>query len=302
LKKDGWRILEKIKKYIYLMPVILFIIIFFAYGFIYGLLQSFGLNQIVGKSEFTLRYYKEVLTSESFIDSLVFTSKMAVGASILSLLISIILLFFLYMNLKNRYFKGNYFRKILESPLLVPYLVASYLILILFLQNGLISRFLIASGVIDSYKEFPIMTNDNSGRGIMIAYIWKTCPFIVMMSFPVLQRINKKWDTVSHIFGIGRIRFFFEVALPLMWPSLLISFFIIIAYMFTAFETPYILGVTYPKALAVMAYDIYSKGDLADRSSLMVINMFISFISMIGGIFVYFIYKFAIGKKQRAWY
>lgn len=190
------------------MPVILFITLFFVYGFIYGLLQSFGLNKIIGKSEFTLKYYMEVLGSESFLDSLVFTSKMAICSSMLSLLVSIGLLFFLYMNIKGRYFKGNYLKKIIESPLLVPYLVASYLILILLLQNGFISRCLVATGLIESYREFPIITNDEKGIGIMLTYIWKTCPFVVMMSFPVLQRINKKWDSVAYIFGVGKIRFF----------------------------------------------------------------------------------------------
>ena len=293
--------MERIKKYIYLMPVMLFISLFFIYGFVYGFLQSFGLNKIIGKSQFTLGYYREVLSSESFLDSLIFTSKMALCSSLLSLVVSILLLFFLYMNLKSGYFKGNYLKKIIESPLLVPYLVASYLILILFLQHGFISRFLVATGMMESYREFPVVTNDEKGIGIMLAYLWKTCPFIVMMSFPVLQRINKKWDAVAHIFGVGRIRFFFEVVLPLMGPSLIMSFFIIIAYMFTAFEAPYILGVTYPKALAVMAYDMYSKGNLADRPNLMVINMFISAISIAGGILVYWLYKFTIGKNQRAW-
>ncbi|WP_394698271.1 ABC transporter permease [uncultured Ilyobacter sp.] len=293
--------MERIKRYIYLMPVILFITLFFIYGFIYGLLQSFGLNKITGESVFTLEYYIKVLKSESFLDSLVFTSKMALCSSFLSLLISIGLLFFLYLNLKSGYFKGGYFKKIIESPLLVPYLVASYLILILLLQNGFISRCLVSTGIIESYREFPIITNDEKGIGIMLTYVWKTCPFVVMMSFPVLQRINKKWDAVAYIFGVGKIRFFFEVVLPLMGPSLLMSFFIIIAYMFTAFETPYILGVTYPKALAVMAYDMYSKGDLADRPNLMVINMFISLVSMTGGVLVYYLHKFTVGKNQRAW-
>ncbi|WP_394697939.1 ABC transporter permease subunit [uncultured Ilyobacter sp.] len=293
--------MEKIKKYIYLMPAVIFISLFFIYGFVYGLLQSFGLNNIMGESGFTLGYYEKVLKSEKFMDSLSFTAKMALASSSLSLIISIVLLFFLYLNLEGRYLKVGYVRRIIESPLLVPYLVASYLILILFLQSGFISRIMVAAGIIESYMEFPIITNDEKGRGIMLAYIWKTCPFIVMMSFPVLQRINRKWDSVAYIFGVGRVRFFFEVVLPLLAPSLIISFFIIISYMFTAFETPYILGVTYPKALAVMAYDIYSKGNLSERPNLMVINMFISVISITGGAIVYCIYKFVIGKNQRAW-
>ena len=61
------------------------------------------------------------------------------------------------------------------------------------------------------------------------------------------------------------------------------------------------LGVTYPKALAVEAYAMYSKGSLKERPTLMVINMVISFISLLSGFFVYLINKLIIGKNKGGW-
>ncbi|GLI55130.1 ABC transporter permease [Propionigenium maris DSM 9537] len=293
--------MEKIKKYLYIAPTLLFIGGFFLYGFFQGFLQSFGLYRIVGESSFTLEYYMETVRSRSFWDSLLFTSKMAVVSSTVSLIISVIIIYIIYLNMERKFVQEERFQKIVESPLLVPYLIASYLILILFMQSGSISKLLVALGVIEGYSSFPILTNDRGGVGIMIAYIWKTTPFIVMMAIPVLKRVKSKWDSLAHIFNVGRTRFFMEVALPLMGPSLLMSFFIVLAYIFTAFEVPYILGVTYPKALAVGAYEIYSRGSLADRPSLMVINMIISFISLGSGVLVYFINKFFVGKNKGAW-
>ncbi len=293
--------MEKIKKYLYIAPTLLFIGGFFLYGFFQGFLQSFGLYRIVGESSFTLEYYMETVRSRSFWDSLLFTSKMAVVSSTVSLIISVIIIYIIYLNMERKFVQEERFQKIVESPLLVPYLIASYLILILFMQSGTISKLLVALRVIDGYSSFPILTNDKSGVGIMIAYIWKTTPFIVMMAIPVLKRVKSKWDSLAYIFNVGRTRFFMEVALPLMGPSLLMSFFIVLAYIFTAFEVPYILGVTYPKALAVGAYEIYSRGSLADRPSLMVINMIISFISLGSGVLVYFINKFFVGKNKGAW-
>lgn len=293
--------MEKIKRYIYIAPAVIFIGVFFLYGFFQGFLQSFGLYRIVGESSFTLEYYMETIKSKSFWDSLLFTSRMAVVSSTVSLLISVGIIYIIYMNMERKFVKEERFQKIVESPLLVPYLIASYLILILFMQSGTISRLMVAVGVIEDYSRFPILTNDRKGVGIMIAYIWKTTPFIVMMAIPVLKRIKSKWDALAHIFNVGKTRFFFEVALPLMGPSLLMSFFIILAYIFTAFEVPYMLGVTYPKALAVGAYEIYSRGSLGDRPSLMVINMIISFISLGSGVLVYIINKGFVGKNKGAW-
>ena len=293
--------MEKIKRYIYIAPAVIFIGVFFLYGFFQGFLQSFGLYRIVGESSFTLDYYMETIKSKSFWDSLLFTSRMAVVSSTVSLLISVGIIYIIYMNMERKFVKEERFQKIVESPLLVPYLIASYLILILFMQSGTISKLMVALGIIEDYSKFPILTNDRRGIGIMIAYIWKTTPFIVMMAIPVLKRVKSKWDSLAHIFNVGKTRFFFEVALPLMGPSLLMSFFIILAYIFTAFEVPYMLGVTYPKALAVGAYEIYSRGSLDDRPSLMVINMIISFISLGSGVLVYIINKVFVGKNKGAW-
>ena len=293
--------MEKIKRYIYIAPAVIFIGVFFLYGFFQGFLQSFGLYRIVGESSFTLDYYMETIKSKSFWDSLLFTSRMAVVSSTVSLLISVGIIYIIYINMERKFVKEERFQKIVESPLLVPYLIASYLILILFMQSGTISKLMVALGIIEDYSKFPILTNDRRGIGIMIAYIWKTTPFIVMMAIPVLKRVKSKWDSLAHIFNVGKTRFFFEVALPLMGPSLLMSFFIILAYIFTAFEVPYMLGVTYPKALAVGAYEIYSRGSLDDRPSLMVINMIISFISLGSGVLVYIINKVFVGKNKGAW-
>ena len=293
--------MEKIKGYLYIVPALLFIGVFFLYGFFQGFMQSFGLYRIVGESFFTLDYYMETVKSKSFWDSLIFTSRMAVVSSTVSLLVSVILIYTIYLNMERKFVQGERFQKVVESPLLVPYLIASYLILILFMQSGVISKVMVSLGVIENYRAFPILTNEKRGVGIIIAYIWKTTPFIIMMAVPVLRRVKAKWDALAHIFNVGKTRFFFEVGLPLMGPSLLMSFFIVLAYIFTAFEVPYILGVTYPKALAVGAYDIYSRGSLADRPNLMVINMIISFISLFSGLLVYFINKFFIGKNKGAW-
>ncbi|MGX6590596.1 ABC transporter permease [Cetobacterium ceti] len=293
--------MEKYKKLVYTIPFIGFMCMFFLYGLYYGVSNSFGYKKIVGKSGFTLEYYKKVLESRGFYESLFFTSKIAIISGIIAVLISIFVMYIFYLNLKYKYVKSQLFQRVIESPLLVPYLIGAYIILIFFMQSGILSLFLEKIGIIDNYKSFPIITNDKFGVGIIITYVWKTVPFILMMGIPVIKRINTRWDSLGKIFNLSDFQFFKKILLPLLFPTLTISFFIILAYFFASFETPYILGVTYPESLAVYVFNIYSRGKLEDRSIVMVINIFISLISLGTGVIVYLIFKFFKKYDEKGW-
>lgn len=282
-------------------PAAVFLMLFFVYGLFYGLMTSLGYNRIIGKSEFTWDFYRKVLSGKEFWVALEFTGKTALISSGAALLLTVTILFLMYINLSGQYFKGKIFQKIIESPLMIPYLAASYLILVLLMQRGLLSSFFLKLGIIKDYKQFPILTNDREGLGIIIAYIWKTTPFMVMTAMPVLVRASRKWENLGKILDMKRITFFLKVILPIIFPTLLMSYFIVLSYLFTSFEVPYILGVTYPKALSVSIYDIYSKGDLGRRGELMVMNILISVISLGIGMLIYLINKKLFARGGSAW-
>lgn len=291
--------LGKSRKLIYLFPFIVYMSIFFLYGIYYGVMNSFGFNRIIGESGFTLEYYSRVFEDESFVRALLFTTKISVVSASISLILSVGLLFLIYINMKNKYFNFKLFQKIVESPLLIPYIIAAYAILIFFMQSGILSKFLINLGVIESYKEFPILTNDKTGIGIIFTYVWKTIPFIVMMTTPIIVKIKNRWEPLARVYNLRDIDFFIRIILPLIFPTLLVSFFIILAYFFTAFETPYILGVTYPKSIAVYVFELYSTGKLEDRGIIMCINICITVISLSVGGVVYYLTKLFTKVDER---
>lgn len=293
---------QESKKYLAILPAILVILILFWGGLLYGLLQSFGLFNITGKSIFTLDVYKEVLGSDWFMVSLLFTIKIAVFSSFYSGIIALFVLFILFVfDQENEHKKRDFLKNIFTSPMSIPYLVSGYLITIILMRSGWISSIYYSLGLIKEITEFPVLTNEKKGISIIVTYVWKTAPFIVLMSYPALLRINKKWIEVAKVFGIKKSRFFIEIVLPLLLPSIITSIFIVFSYIFSAFEVPYLLGVTYPKSLAVLSYELYSKGNLEMRPHVMVINIVISLISFGIGIVVYFINEKYIIKKQRGW-
>ncbi|MGL5796757.1 MAG: ABC transporter permease [Cetobacterium sp.] len=274
---------------------------FFIYGIHYALLTSIGYNRILEKSYFTLDYYSEILISSYFYESLIYTVKINTISLFISYFLTMIILFLIFYSKKEDYFYTRMFQKIVEVPVFISYLVSSYGVLIMFMKRGFLNNFLLEINAIESIDNFPILTNDKFGVGIIITYIWKSLPFMVMMSLPIVFRAEKKWNSLGIIYNLSHFQFFKKIILPLVFPSISISFFIVSAYLFASFETPYILGVSYPKVLSVMVFDMYTKGSLELRGQIMAINILISIISLVFSGILYLSLKKISKFNEREW-
>lgn len=294
--------LQKIKPYLMVFPAVSVIILLFWRGIFQGLLESFGLNLLVGESKFTFDIYKEVLKSEYFIDSLRLTVRITLLSTVLAGVLALIILYiiFLYSSIFTAKY-ADYLLKIFISPMLVPYLIGAYIVSTLLMQSGFLSALLYYFGIISDMREFPILTNETKAYSIILTYVWKTMPFIILMIYPVFQRIEGKWRDVAFIYGANRRKFFFEIILPLITPSLITSLFIIFAFVFSAFEVPYLLGVTYPKTLSVLSFDMYSRGYIEQRPQLMAINIIITLVTIVLGLVLYYFNKKYIIKGRSKW-
>ncbi|MGL5367786.1 MAG: ABC transporter permease, partial [Cetobacterium somerae] len=165
-------------------------------------MTSLGYNRILTKSYFTLDYYRDVLSSKEFYESLIYTIKINSIAALLAFILTVIVIFLVFLSRRKGYFYTKFFQKVIEAPVFVPYLVSAYGILLLLMKRGVISNFLLKIGIISSMDEFPILTNDHHGIGIILTYVWKALPFMTMMSLPVVFRIDKKWDSLGKIYNL----------------------------------------------------------------------------------------------------
>jgi putative spermidine/putrescine transport system permease protein len=284
------------------LPAISVITLLFWQGIFQGLLESFGLKPLVGKSKFTLDIYKEVFASDYFTDSFFMTIKITILSTILAGILALLILYLIFIT--SNVFSPKYadiLQKLLISPMLVPYLIGGYIISTLLMQSGFLSALLYSLGIISAINEFPILTNEVKGYSIIITYIWKTTPFIILMIYPVFQRIQDNWKDVALVYGAGKRKFFLEIIIPLITPSFITSLFIIFAFIFSAFEVPYLLGVTYPKMLSVLSFDMYSKGFIEQRPQLMAINIIITLVTIVLGILLYFFNCKYITKGRSKW-
>lgn len=260
-----------------LMPAMIIILGIFVAGLTLGLLQSLGYFPAVGLREITLKYYKEVIMDEGFLSSLKFSLWIAFMSSLLSVVIGVLLA---YSIVVSKYKKGLE-EIVYKLPIIVPHAVAALLIYTLLSQSGILPRFLYSVGIIQEQFQFPALLFDRNGIGIIFAYVWKGTPFIAMVVYTVLSNINEKLQDVAMNLGANKRQVFLHVLLPLIMPSVLSSFIIIFAFSFGAFEVPYLLGPTNPRALPVKAFIEYTHPDWTNRPYTMTINMILTALSLL---------------------
>lgn len=277
----------------FILPLVLPLAIL---GVLYGgglyqtLLQSFGTDFLFTKQP-TIEHYRAVLTAADFQDSLLYSLRISIWSSLAAAFTGAIMLYILYLLMS--YDKKPYtgYMRFIQSPLLIPYLISAFFIFLLFSQTGIISRVVHALGLIRQSSQFPVLTNDRTGLGIVLAYTWKAAPFVVLMGHPVLLRIDSNWKDAALLLGAGQGTFFKEIVIPALVPSILSSWFIIFGFSFASFEVPYLLGVTYPKALPVLCYEIFSNRSFAERPQAMALAIIITLIASSVGLLAFSLYK-----------
>lgn len=289
---------QKSRPYILILPSLIIIGTLFLGGLMLGLLQSLGFMDIGGNSHFTINAYRQLMLSKDFINSLALTLKVALVSSVLSGILAVILVGLLFILGENR--KTAIFRKIFQVPMLVPHITAAYLIMLLFMKSGWLSSIAYSVGITKSMNAFPSVVNDLNSLGIILTYIWKETPFIMLMLFPIMSRTQDSLLEIAQVFGARRQEFFNEVILPLIMPTWLSSVLIVFAFTFSDFEVPYLLGVTYPKFISVYSYSMYYNGQISDRPLAQAANFILVIITAVLG---FSAYKLARRKniKETRW-
>lgn len=264
-----------IKPYVLLAPALFVILGILMTGIIVGFAQSLGYFPVIGLKELTLKYYFHVLSDKGFLDSLKYSLYISLTSSLISVILGILLAYFMLQNKNKRIAEVLY-----KLPIIIPHTVAALLAYNILSQSGILSRILYGLNIISSNEKFPELVFDRRGIGIIAVYIWKEVPYIAMVIYTMLGNINEKLMEVSINLGATKKQTFRYVLLPLAMPSIITSFIIIFAFSFGAFEVPYLLGSTGLKTIAVKAYIEYSKPDLLNRPYTMAINSILTLLSI----------------------
>ncbi len=237
-------------------------------GLGYTVAQSLGLFAIVGEDRLTTDAYRSLLAGESaagreFWPALGYSLWVSVASTVLAAAVALALVI-VVDGLPRPVAGATLFG--LTVNLVLPHLMWAVALLVLLSQSGLLSRVAAAVGLIDAPADFPVVVRDPFGIGVIVHYVSKEVPFLVLAMLPALRARGRALTAVAATLGAGvwyRLRW---VTLPVVAPSLAGASLLVFAFAFGAFEVPALLGVSFPRALSVLVLDLFLNPDLSARA------------------------------------
>lgn len=249
--------------------------------------QSLGVIPAFGLTQYTLGYFKQVFQSSDFWRSLLLSLRISFLSSLGAIILGTVLCIWLVKTNRNRTKR----LLLVRIPILIPHTIVALFFIMLFSQTGLLARLVYAMGLITDFDQFPSLLFTPGHGGVLLAYIWKEAPFVAYYCFSLMNSINKSLGEAAENLGSSPLRSFLTVTLPLSFPAILKAFLIILIFSFGAYELPFILGVSYPKALPVQAYLSHNGPDLRQRPYTMALFMIILVFSALLSLIFFFILR-----------
>ena len=205
--------------------------------------------------------WSTVLTSYYFVDSLLFTLKVALISTALAMVIAVACALAL-----RRTFVGKKLVVLMfQFNLTIPRMAAGMMLLLLLSQTGMISQVCHFLGITQGTADFPYLVHDQAGMGLIIAFTWKFFPYIGMSVLGILQGASQEYEDQAAVLGVGRFKRFWHVTLPLIIPATSIASIIVFAAAFGDYEIPMVLGSSSTRVLSIYTYLKYSDPAMMNR-------------------------------------
>jgi putative spermidine/putrescine transport system permease protein len=298
VNKNRMSQLNKYKGLLGIFPALLFIL----FLFVGGILQSLSLSMegevdfLVSEHSGRFWAYKE-LFDPFFLRAIGVTVGMAAVVSLLSGVISLLIAVFLVERSK----KWKWLKIVVELPIGIPHLLTAYLLSQVFMQTGWYARIAFHFGWIDSFEQFPELIHDEWGIGVMLAYMWKEIPFLVLLIYPFVEKLLREWKETAKILGASFSQTIRWVIVPILLPIWVGGMWVVFAFALGAYEIPALMAQTSFGSIPVMAWQEYSQFGFERQAVAIAMNLVLALIAMfVGGILIYLQLKW-YKQGRRVW-
>ncbi|MFW8595052.1 carbohydrate ABC transporter permease [Cribrihabitans neustonicus] len=245
--------------YLLILPVTLFLCVFFLYPFVLVAQQAF-----TGGGGFTLDNFRDVVSYWKFPISMRNTFLLALLVVPVQLALSLLM-----ATMVNRMQKGrDLVLYVWTIPLGISDLAAGIIWLAIFEQSGFLNSMMaglgVASGPVNflSYQN-PVMVF----VAIMLAEIWRATAIMLVIIVAGIGLIPKEYYEAAEVFGASPWQRFLKVTLPLLRPSLQTALILRVVLAFEVFAVVAALGGTlFPVLMGeIYAYqfDLQNAGNAA---------------------------------------
>lgn len=237
------------------------VVVLFLGALALGLAQSLGYQPYLPGWHWSTEAYRALWHDPAVRASLVLTLRVSVLSTLLATALGVgAALLVHHLDRGRRLLAG-----VLGSTLAVPHLVGALTMLLLLGQSGLLSRFGHTLGLTNTPAQFPALTADGPGWGIVAEYTWREAPFIAVVVLAALASGVDELTAAARTLGASRWQRFRSVTAPLVAPAVAGSALLVLAFTVGSYEVPAVLGRPYPAPLPVVALHYQQDVDLHAR-------------------------------------
>ena len=222
--------------YLLILPVTLFLLLFFVYPFIQVASQAFTTEQ-----GFTLANFERVFSDWKFPISLKNTLLLAAAVVPVQLALALLM-----ATMVSRMQKGrDLVLYIWTIPLGISDLAAGIIWLAIFEQSGFLNSMMHSLGFID--RPTSLLSYKNMGLvflAIALAEIWRATAIMLVILVAGIGLIPKEYYEAAEVFGASPWKRFLRITLPLLRPSLQTALVLRVILAFEIFAVVAALGGT----------------------------------------------------------
>ncbi len=255
MKLFRWKKSRSEKSALLLLPIVLFLILFFVIPYIVILALSFFKEGVAG---LTWANYRRVLLDVYYFKILLNTFLLGIGVTFLTLILGYPCGYFIA---KTRSSLKGFLMFLVISPLLVSIIIRSYGWMIILGRTGLVNTLLGSLGLI--HEPLKLMYN---WTGVVIGMTQVLLPFMILSISSVIENISQDLTEMSEVLGATKFQTFVGVILPLSLDGIASGCIIVFMLTLGSFVTVMVLGgstmvmslLIYQQVLNVMDFNLAS--------------------------------------------
>lgn len=223
------------KSYWILLLLAFFPLVFLAFFFYVPLLSILKEGLLDPAGHLTFDYLWAAITEPVHQRVILFTLKQAVFSTLLTLI----------LGLPGAYLMAKYdfpgkalFKAVTTVPFVLPAIIVSLGFILLFGNNGLLNRGLMAL----FHLEDPPLRILYHLKAIVLAHAFYNFPLVMRLVSAVWGSIDPRIEDAARSLGAREWRVFWHVTLPMIWPGILASLALTFIFCFMSFAVVLVLG------------------------------------------------------------
>lgn len=186
----------------------------------------------------SLAAWRRVLADPRFHEALLFTVVLAVVATLLSVALALPIAALLR--------RRRAVQAIVALPVLLPHLLVAVVVVLWLGPGGLVDRVV---------ADLPQVVRAPSGVGVLLVYLLKEVPFLVLLLLTVWSEEVEQRIEVAATLGIGPVRALGAVVWPAVRAPLVLGAAIVLAFVLGFLQVPAVVGPNDPVMVPVYAVE-----------------------------------------------